>query len=72
MKSLELQARMLNIRTLATGLKIQANKLKNAFTEYPKKGLKGSKNANFYQFLTMGTVPYLVGSATLIGVFNFA
>lgn len=59
-------------RPLTTSLKIQADKLKKGFTEYPEKGLKGSKNANFYQFLTMGTVPYLIGSATLIGVFNLA
>ena len=39
---------------------------------YPAKGLKGSKNANFYEFLTMGTVPYLIGSAGLMAVFNFA
>ena len=42
----------------------------SAFTEYPAKGLTGSKKANFYEFLTMGTVPYLVGSATLIALFN--
>ena len=52
--------------------KIAAEKLVNAFTKYPAKGLKGSKNANFYEFLTMGTVPYLVGSAALISVFTAA
>ncbi len=57
---------------ITTGLKIQSDKLKKAFTTYPKKGLKGSKNANFYEFLTMGTVPYLVGSAGMIAVFNLA
>lgn len=54
------------------GLKIQADKLKNAFTIYPKKGLAGSKNSNFYEFLTMGMVPYLIGSAGMISVFNSA
>lgn len=57
---------------VTTGLKIQTDKFVNAFTKYPEKGLKGSKNSNFYEFLTMGTVPYLVGSATLISVFNLA
>ncbi len=57
---------------ISTTLEIQTDKLKNAFTKYPMKGLKGSKNANFYEFLTMGTVPYLIGSATMIGVFNLA
>ncbi len=54
------------------GLKIQANKLKNAFTTYPIKGLEGSKNSNFYEFLTMGMVPYLIGSGAMIAVFNAA
>lgn len=57
---------------VSTAAKIQADKLAKAFTKYPQKGLKGSKNANFYEFLTMGTVPYLVGSAMMMGVFNFA
>ena len=57
---------------ISTSLKIQGNKLVNAFTTYPKKGLKGSKNANFYEFLTMGTMPYLAGSAAMIAVFNAA
>ncbi len=55
-----------------TSLKIEGDKLKNAFYNYPKKGLEGSKNANFYEFLTMGTVPYLIGSATMMAVFNGA
>ena len=56
----------------ATKTKIAADKFVNAFTVYPAKGLKGSKNANFYEFLTMGTVPYLTGSAMLMAVFNYA
>ena len=57
---------------ITTAAKIQTNKLVNAFTKYPKKGLEGSKNANFYEFLTMGTVPYLIGSGMLMAVFNLA
>lgn len=57
---------------LATRTYIGIDKISNAFTVYPAKGLKGSKNANFYEFLTMGTVPYLIGSAMLMGVFNLA
>lgn len=45
-------------------------KTTSAFIEYPAKGLTGSKKSNFYEFLAMGTVPYLVGSAMLMGVFN--
>lgn len=57
---------------VTTAIKIQADKLANAFTKYPKKGFMGSKNANFYEFLTMGMVPYILGSGMLIGVFNIA
>ncbi|MBP3925554.1 hypothetical protein J6E39_10000 [bacterium] len=57
---------------LLTRTRIGIDKLSNAFTLYPAKGLKGSENSNFYEFLTMGTVPYLVGSGMLMGVFNFA
>lgn len=55
-----------------TSIKTEKHKLKNAFTTYPQKGMTGSKNANFYEFLTMGKVPYLIGSAGLIAVFNLA
>lgn len=58
-----------NFKTRAT---IQADKLTKAFTTYPAKGLQGDRNANFYEFLTMGTVPYLMGSAALMAVFNLA
>lgn len=53
-------------------MRIGIDKLTNAMTVYPAKGLKGSKNANFYEFLTMGTLPYLVGSGMLMVVFNSA
>lgn len=52
--------------------RIGFDKLTNALTVYPTKGLKGSKNANFYEFLTLGIVPYLVGSGMLMAVFNAA
>ncbi len=48
------------------------DKFVNAFTIYPAKGLTGSRNSNFYEFLTMGMVPYTIGSLTLIGLFNSA
>jgi len=47
-------------------------KTTSAFTEYPAKGLMGSKKSNFYEFLSMGIVPFLVGSATFMAVFNGA
>ena len=57
---------------LSTGLMIQGNKLKNAFTVYPYKGMIGSKNSNFYEFLTMGIMPYLIGSGMMAAVFGAA
>lgn len=51
---------------------ITADKFSNALTLYPAKGLKGNKNSNFYEFLTMGSVPYIIGSLTLMSVFNGA
>lgn len=42
----------------------------SAFIDYPVKGLKGDVNSNFYEFLTMGIVPYLAGSAMFMVVFN--
>ena len=55
-----------------TNARIGMDKFTNAITLYPAKGLTGNKNANFYEFLTMGTVPYLIGSLTLMSVFNAA
>ncbi len=52
--------------------RIQVDKFFNAVTVYPAKGLSGSPNANFYEFLTMGMVPYLIGSGMLMAVFNLA
>jgi len=44
----------------------------DAFITYPVKGLTGDVNSNFYEFLAMGRIPYILGSATFIGVFNAA
>lgn len=54
----------------STRSRIALDKFTKAFTIYPAKGLKGSKNSNFYEFLTMGTVPYFIGSAMLMSIFN--
>lgn len=57
---------------LSTRTRIAMDKFTKAFTVYPARGLKGSINSDFYEFLTMGTVPYVVGSLTLMSVFNSA
>lgn len=61
---------LLENNSISTRSRISLEKTMKAFTVYPSRGLAGSKNSNFYEFLTMGIVPYLIGSATLIGVFN--
>ena len=55
---------------LSNRMAIGWDKFTNAITMYPARGLKGSKNSNFYEFLTMGIIPYLTGSLTLMAVFN--
>ncbi len=57
---------------LLTRTRIGFDKFTSALTIYPTKGITGNKNSNFYEFLTMGTIPYLAGSAMLMGVFNLA
>ncbi len=52
--------------------KANLHKVGQAFTTYPVKGLKGDQNANFYEFLAMGVIPYVVGSLAMIAVFNSA
>lgn len=56
-----------NIRTR---VKQGFQKTSSAFLDYPVKGLQGDINSNFYEFLTMGTVPYIAGSAMFMVVFN--
>ena len=56
----------------STRFRIGMDKFTNAITLYPAKGLKGNRNANFYEFLTMGQVPYLIGSGMLMSIFNSA
>ncbi len=56
--------------TPRTRIKQGFQKTSSAFLDYPAKGLKGDINSNFYEFLTMGTVPYVIGSAMLMYVFN--
>lgn len=56
----------------STRARIGLDKFTKAFTIYPARGMKGSINSDFYEFLTMGTVPYVIGSATLMGVFNYS
>lgn len=58
--------------TLKTRVLQKYDKTMSAVTEYPVKGLRGDVNSDFYEFLSMGIIPYLVGSAMFMGCFNFA
>lgn len=55
-----------------SGVKATAHKLTNDFLTYFPKGFSGSKNSDFYEFLSLGMVPYIVGSATLISLYNLS
>lgn len=58
--------------TPKTRIKQGFQKTSSAFLDYPVKGFRGDVNSDFYEFLTMGTVPYLIGSAMLMLGFNCA
>ena len=65
----EMESRILP-NTLKTRLQQKYQKTSNAFLQYPVKGLKGDVNSDFYEFLSMGIIPYLVGSGMFMGLFN--
>ena len=56
--------------TNKTRLRQGFQKTTSAFLDYPVKGLQGDINFSFYDFLTMGTVPYLLGSGMFMVMFN--
>ena len=56
--------------TLRTRVLQKYDKTLNAMTEYPVKGFKGDVNSDFYEFLSMGIIPYLVGSGMFMAMFN--
>ena len=56
--------------TPKTRLEQGFQKTSSAFIDYPIKGLRGDINSNFYEFLAMGAIPYLVGSLMFMLVFN--
>lgn len=59
-------------KTPLTGAKIVADKLTKDIFTYAPKGMMGSRNSNFYEFLSLGLIPNIVGSAMLIALFNAA
>ena len=59
-------------QTLLTGIKADAHKLHNDIFTYFPKGFAGSKNSDFYEYLSLGMVPNLIGSAMLITTYGIA
>ncbi len=59
-------------KTPLLGAQIAADKFTKSVFHYAPKGLSGSKNSNFYEFLSMGAIPNLAGSAAMIALFNAA
>ena len=55
---------------ISTRLNSASQKIMSPFIDYPVKGLMGDINSNFYEFLSMGIVPYIAGSAMFMFVFN--
>ncbi|MBQ8636217.1 hypothetical protein IJ425_08715 [bacterium] len=55
-----------------SGVKAGAHKLSNDFLTYFPKGFAGSKNSDFYEYLSLGMVPNIVGSAMLMGTYGLA
>lgn len=55
-----------------SGIKASAHKLENDILTYFPKGFAGSKNSDFYEYLSLGMVPYLVGSGLMYGLYKGA
>jgi len=55
-----------------SGIKAGAHKLTNdVFTYFPK-GFQGSKNSDFYEYLSLGMVPYAIGSVMMYSLYKAA
>lgn len=55
-----------------SGVKATVHKLENDILTYFPKGFAGSKNSDFYEYLSLGMVPYIVGSTVMYGLYKFA
>ena len=65
----KLKSRMLANDTV-TKLKVDLKKAAK-LPEYAYRGLKGDPNANFYEYLSLGNIPYFLGGPLLAAVFAF-
>ncbi len=55
-----------------SGIKAGAHKLTNDIFTYFPKGFQGSKNSDFYEYLSLGMVPYLIGSVLMFSTYKGA
>lgn len=53
-----------------TKLKTKWKKFKN-LSDYVYRGLKGDQDTNFYEYLSLGKIPYFIGGPMLAAVFAF-
>ncbi len=53
-------------KTPLTGARIVADKITKSIFSYAPKGMRGSKNSNFYEYLSLGMIPYIVGSVMMV------
>ncbi|HBG49426.1 MAG TPA: hypothetical protein DDW90_08000 [Cyanobacteria bacterium UBA9971] len=65
----KLKSKMLPNDSL-TKLKVELKKAAK-LPEYAYRGLKGDPNANFYEYLSLGNIPYFIGGPLLAAVFAF-
>lgn len=56
--------------TIGTRVNQKYDRTLSSITEYPVKGFKGDVNSDFYEFLSMGIIPYIAGSAMFMTMFN--
>ena len=54
------------------GFQTTIHKLENDVFTYFLKGFAGSKNSDFYEYLSLGMIPYLVGSGVMYKLYNCA
>ena len=57
---------------LFSGFKSTVHRLENDIFTYFPKGFAGSKNSDFYEYLSLGMVPYLIGSGVMYGLYKCA
>ena len=55
-----------------TTIKAGAHKFTNDIFTYFPKGFAGSKNSDFYEYLSLGMVPYLIGSFMMYALYKGA